>query len=72
MLTHTVAMCIPSVRIVKIAATLGEIKSFWFVLREPGSTQGVNCTKWSGRQSTVMKEEMLDQHECEDVWFADY
>ena len=71
-LTRTIAICIPTVRIVKIVTPCGHIRSFWSVSQElngSGSTQRLDCTQWSVRQSTTMKEEMIDQHECEDTGF---
>jgi hypothetical protein len=48
-----------------------KVQSFWSVTRCDPKVP-VKCTRWNGRQATVLREEMPDLHECEDTWFEDH
>lgn len=72
MLVESVAECISTVRVVKVVIGPCKLRGFWSVSPSAYVAGSVVCTKWSRRQSTVFKEEMLDQYECEDTWFDDY
>jgi len=61
---------------------LSECCNFWSIDREdipederdeywPIQSQHVRSTQWDYRQRTVMRNEMLEQLDCEDTWFEE-
>jgi hypothetical protein len=69
--------------VVKIVDSDRNIQGFWSINRadifedeevaEDGVFQWQHVTyrQWDCRQATVMRDEMLEQLDCQDTWFQD-
>lgn len=44
----------------------GSVRGGW-----PFQGDGVRYKEWNSRQSTVIKDEMLEWLDCEDTWFEE-
>ena len=75
------AKSIPTIRVVKMGSCQN-VYNFWSINREdipederdeywPIQSQHVRSTQWDYRQRTVMRNEMLEQLDCEDTWFEE-
>lgn len=80
-MVQAIAECIPTVRVVKVVYGAWRVGGFWSVSRlvnegRAESSQDVEsrvlCKKWSVREQVALREETLDQHECQDTWFEDF
>jgi hypothetical protein len=82
-LVKALAKCIPTVRVVKIVDSNCNLQGFWSINRANVSEnegdeedtvfgwQHVSYVQWGRRQATVMRDEMLEQLDCQDTWFQD-
>jgi hypothetical protein len=81
-LVDLLAKSIPAIRVVKIVDSHRNVHNFWSIDQE--NIPGKVCvdgawpirsqrkrTQWDSRQGTVMRNEMLERHDCEDTWFEE-
>ena len=81
-LVDLLAKSIPAIRVVKIMDSYRNVYNFWSTdLKNIPAKECVDGAwpipsyvkrmQWDSRQGTVMRNEMLERHDCEDTWFEE-